>query len=420
MQSIGTRGDIEPFLAQAEILSRHGHEIGCCFPEQFRKLVQGLGYEFYGLDRRFLEMLESQTGQSVMGGSENSWKRFQNFFKLASRGLKLQDNLIAQQLYSLQNFKPEKVIFHPKCVFPILWEIAYPGTTIMICPLPCALHEVRELSTMTFSGNANYGTFLNLLSHRLVNTIRAGVFNRITRKYRKHLPPFRVNAKIIKRTMLHQIPALYTISPSLFPRPTCWPSHLHVTGYFERSQRSNWQPPAELLQFIERHHKILMVTFGSMRNPDPLNKTMSVIEAVTQLNIPTIINTSWGGLEKPEEHPPSICFVSNVPYSWIFPKMHAVVHHGGAGTTHAACKHACPSLIIPHIVDQYFWNQRIAYLKLGPKGLPIKKLNKDRLLPLLQDLWDNDQYKGCAVTISQCMATETKPQAIRSLLQSYS
>jgi UDP:flavonoid glycosyltransferase YjiC (YdhE family) len=96
--------------------------------------------------------------------------------------------------------------------------------------------------------------------------------------------------------------------------------------------------------------------------------------------------------------------------------MYAIVHHGGSGTTHAACKHGCPSLIIPHIVDQFFWNQRIASLGLGPQGVPINQLTKNVVQPLLMDLWQKRSYKENTVKISDEMAQEGRPDIILALL----
>lgn len=405
--SIGTRGDAEPFLALAQILKENGWEVACCFPEQFRGMAEELQITFFPLDKQFLELLEGSSGKIIMGGSGTPWKRFRAFMDLVRSSLKLQNKLIAQQLQAVRDFSPSRIFYHPKCVYPVLWGLGNPGKTIMICPMPCVVHEVRELSTIAFQGNGNYGTFLNTLSYRVVNVIRSWVFNRISRKFREHLPGVKINPAIIRRSILKKTTTFYTFSPSLFPRPSYWDPHLFITGYFERSKTHHWKPHQDLLAFLESYQKILFVTFGSMQNTQPRYKTGAILQVLSKHQIPAIVNTSWGGLEKPSKYPPHIHFVNNIPYEWIFPRMYAVMHHGGSGTTHAACKHGCAQLIIPHIMDQYFWNNRISQLGLGPKGIPIKKLSAPRLEPLLLDLLQNDQYKDQVRDIQQQMASES-------------
>ena len=94
-------------------------------------------------------------------------------------------------------------------------------------------------------------------------------------------------------------------------------------------------------------------------------KTQTILNVLKRNRIAAIINSSWGGLEKIEAASETIHFVNNIPYDWLLPKIYAVVHHGGSGTTHMALKYACPSLVIPHILDQFYWNNIIAKQKLG-------------------------------------------------------
>ena len=67
--SIGTRGDVEPFLAIGEILKEKGHQVICAFPEQFRNLVEDSKMEFASLGTKFIEMLDSDAGKAALGGS---------------------------------------------------------------------------------------------------------------------------------------------------------------------------------------------------------------------------------------------------------------------------------------------------------------------------------------------------------------
>jgi len=125
------------------------------------------------------------------------------------------------------------------------------------------------------------------------------------------------------------------------------------------------------------------------------------------LQIPAIVNVYGGGLQKPAEVESGLFhFVERVPYEWIFPKVYATIHHGGSGTTHMAAKYGCAQLIIPHISDQFLWNQVVADKQLGPKGKSIRKLNEAWFRETLTDLWENPSYKDNALSLSQKMQGE--------------
>ena len=415
--SIGTRGDAEPFLALAEILKNAGWDVVCVFPEQFRTMVEELGITFYGFDKRFLELLEGNTGKTIMGGSGSFWEKFKALINLFRSSWKLQDQLLGTQKELIDDYLPDKIFYHPKCVYPVIWEIVNPGSTIMVCPIPCIVHEVKELTTMGLKGNGNYGPFLNSMSYWVVNWIRTRVFFLMSRKYRKDLSPVKITSNDIYNSLVNKTKTFYSISPSLFPRPPYWSEHLYVTGFLERSKTSHWKPDQDLLTFLSNHQKILLITFGSMKNRDPEAKTKALLNVLSKHHIPAIINTSWGGLTKTNHDPEHVHFVDNIPYDWIFPKMYAVVHHGGSGTTHTACKYGCPSLIVPHIVDQFFWNNRMAALGLGPKGVQINRLSEKSLDVLLIDLWDNPKYKDQARKVQKKMMNEGQPDHFIKLIQ---
>lgn len=150
---------------------------------------------------------------------------------------------------------------------------------------------------------------------------------------------------------------IYTISPTLFPKPNYWDPKVKVLGYHELKRKTDWKPEKALLEFIERNEKTVFITFGSMPNTEPEFRTRVILDILEQNRIPAIINTAAGGLTKPEKFDSElIYFVSQVPYDWFFPKMYAIIHHGGSGTTHLAIKYGCATMAIPHFIDQFVWD----------------------------------------------------------------
>lgn len=399
--SIGSRGDMEPFLAVGELLKARGHEVVCLFPEQFGPMAEESGFRFVSLGPEFIRMLESDTGKTALGGSASTWQKLRAYTKLAGEYGSINRKLMRLQFETIEAERPDRILHHAKALYPLLWGLSRPGRVTLLSPVPYVVHAVKEHSHVVF--NRNLGAVLNRASYQLANY---GLVKTVVKAAGRLGVQPRVKASQIWKS-LSENPTVYTISPTLFKRPRYWPPHWQVLGYHERDKTVAWQPAQELLEFITRHPKFLLITFGSMSNPDPEGKTSVILNTLWQHRIPAIINTAGGGLAEPSAYDrEQVHFVKGIPYDWIFPKTYAVIHHGGSGTTHMALKYGCASLIIPHIIDQYLWNT-VGYKKgVGPKGPPITALKEDTFGSKLLDLWQNPAYKAAAGQMAQLMAKE--------------
>jgi UDP:flavonoid glycosyltransferase YjiC (YdhE family) len=411
--SLGTRGDIEPFLAIAQLLKEKNWDVICVFPEQFRETVEKMELSFRGFSKKFLDILDGEDAKMFMGGYGSVFKRIGFLIKATRVHMKLSKDILALHHDTLKEEKPDRILYHPKCNFSLIWGMAHPSKSILISPIPGVAHTIKDLSII-----GNYGKTLNKLGFWLANNLRAIIVKIGSKRYRGDYPGLKITVSSIKKAMLEKEKTFYAISPSLFPKPDYWPSSAHVVGYYERDKTVDWKPDKELIEFIEKNDKIVFITFGSMSNPNPKEKTRIIVEILKRNNISAIINISWGGLEKTAELLDNIHFVNNLPYDWIFPKMYAVIHHGGSGTTHTALKYACPSLIIPHILDQFYWNKTVSALHLGPKGMSIKNLDEKNFESKLLDLINNESYKRNAKLISEKMISESNKDKLYEMILS--
>ena len=402
--SIGTQGDMEPFLAIGQMLQNRRHQVICVFPEQFRELAEESNLDFFSLGREYIDMLDSDLGKAVFGGSGSRLKKIIANIKLAGASTKINKELLIKQYELIESHKPDRIIYNGKAIYPIIWGLYNRGKAVLISPVPY-VHYVRDHTHLAF--NSNFGLFFNKLTYSLANfglitTVKISakwlnLKNKITRKQ-------------IKDALLSN-KAVYTISPTLFHRPDYWKKNIQVLGYHERNKSVNWQTDKGLNDFLERHknNKILFITFGSMTNPKPEEKTEIILDILERNEIPAVINTAAGGLIKPDKYEfdsERIYFVSSIPYEWIFPKMYGVVHHGGSGTTHTALKYGCASMIIPHILDQFVWNKIIYEKELGPKGIRINKISLKKLEPKILELMNNTSFKKNAEKIAGQMKKE--------------
>lgn len=401
LMSIGTRGDIEPFLAIGETLSRHGHQIVYAIPHQYCHLIPETT-KYYAFTSRFLNLIEGEDGKMVMGGSMGFFK-FKAIVRLFKEGMSVNKILVKEQFNIVKNEEPDLIIHNGKCNYPLLWHLKTGKKIVLISPVPYFIHYVKGFGHTGFS--FYYGEFINKLTYKIAN------FGLVKTIYdaQKILPSSEKKQprKTIKDKLFSQ-KLIYTISPSLFTKPLDWSSNVHVLGYHERDKKLDWHPGEQLIQFTERHNKILFLTFGSMINSNPEDTTQIILNVLSRLQVPTIINIAAGGLVQLKNHIESdfFYFTNQIPYDWAFEKCYGIIHHGGSGTTHSSIKYGCVSMILPHIFDQFGWNNLIAKKGLGPKGLAINKITEQNLKPLIIDLLENQTYKSNAIEIAQKMRRE--------------
>jgi UDP:flavonoid glycosyltransferase YjiC (YdhE family) len=171
---------------------------------------------------------------------------------------------------------------------------------------------------------------------------------------------------------------LYCYSPAVVPKPPDWGEHAHVTGYWFLDHPPDWQPPADLVDFLESGPPPIYVGLGSISSRDPEKTSRIVLDSLRQAGQRGVIATGWGGLSQ-SDLPDEVFVTEAVPHDWLFPRMAAVVHHGGAGTTGAGLRASVPSIIVPVSNDQPFWGRRVKALGAGPAPIPRKRLTADRL-----------------------------------------
>ncbi len=208
---------------------------------------------------------------------------------------------------------------------------------------------------------------------------------------------------------------MYGFSPSIVPRPADWGSHVHVTGYWFNDPENGWRPPAELAHFLDAGPPPVYVGFGSMTDRDPAVVARIVLEALEQTGCRAVVLSGWARLPGVTDRP-GVHFVENVPHDWLFPKMAAVVHHGGAGTTHAGLRAGAPTVVVPFFTDQPFWGARVAELGVGPRPIPRRELSSDRLATALCRVTRDPVMRARASAIgSRIRAEDGVANAVRAL-----
>jgi sterol 3beta-glucosyltransferase len=250
------------------------------------------------------------------------------------------------------------------------------------------------------------GGWLNKKTYAALGLATAS-FNGMIKSWRQEIIGLPAESKVVKGFKMYgrPIPTLYCYSPHVVSVPADWDDSAHVTGYWILDEKRDWQPSPDLTAFLEAGAPPVYVGFGSMVAEDPQKMTRTVIEALQQSGQRGIIATGWGGL-RDADLPPTIFKLQEAPHDWLFPRMAAVVHHGGAGTVAAGLRAGKPTVICPFIADQPFWGNRIRDLGVGPAPISQKKLTVDNLAAAIHTVATDTGMRDRAAILGEKLCAE--------------
>ena len=395
--TFGTQGDIQPYVALARGLARAGHEAVVCTAEGFRRLVEAHGVDFVHMGDEMLELV--QGAMPAMRGPGDVTKLLKSM--TAAMRSSLED-----QWAAAQQVEPTVIVYHPKALggFHIAERLGVVGVASL--PLPF-FTPTREFP-IPFIGHWPLGGRANELSYQ---------FNRFTAlAYGGMINTFR------RRTLgLGRCAGGTTTSttPTVHPYRSCTASagtsdqfRLTIRRTLTSPATGSWtvktpgSPPEELAEFLDRGDPPVYVGFGSMGfAKDADRRREAIVTALARAGVRGVLATGWGGIPAAAADP-NVITIDNAPHRWLFPRVAAVVHHGGAGTTAAGLRAGRPTLICPFLGDQPFWGHQIEQLGAGPKPLPQRQLNADRLTQRIRALVATPGYADRAADIAQRLRSE--------------
>jgi UDP:flavonoid glycosyltransferase YjiC (YdhE family) len=233
-----------------------------------------------------------------------------------------------------------------------------------------------------------------------------------------NLPPIH-STNILALLRKQKTPILYSLSPTITPRPLDWPNYIHMQGYWFLPAPPGWQSSPELETFLCQGSPPIYIGFGSMvyRNPETMGKM--VIEALRLIGQRGILAHGWGGLQVESAAAENLFFLDEAPHKWLFPRVKAVVHHGGAGTTAAVLHAGVPALTIPYMQDQPYWAQRLQQLGVSPNPIPYKKFSVNTFTQQLKLICEDSAFQTRAREISIQIRAEQGVEWAVSTIEAY-
>jgi UDP:flavonoid glycosyltransferase YjiC (YdhE family) len=387
----GSRGDIQPCMILGTELQRAGFSVLLAAPENFGHFIQGHELRFHPLRGDVQQIMAGETGRRFMEtGSANPLQSIRAMrTMLGPIALKMGEDLYeachaADALISLAVFAPlAKTIAEIRRIPLILVE-------------PTPLLPTRAFPAPGWPVQRNLGGFHNRLSGLAMLQVLWQWYRPFVNTFRQRfkLPPY-PSASFYQILTQRTTPLLGAYSPNIIPHPPDWPESVHITGYWFSDADPEWRPAPELEAFLDAGDPPVYVGFGSMSGRRPEHLAAIVLEALAESGQRGVLLTGWGGL-RAISVPENVFVIDSAPHSGLFPRMAAVVHHGGAGTTAEGLRAGVPTVILPFAFDQPFWGARLKALGLGPDPIPQKNLTADRLAQAIQKAVTDPGMKGRA------------------------
>lgn len=382
--TIGSRGDVQPFIALAQGLTQAGHIPTLASHPIMRSLVESHGVTFapIGPDidlAREVAAIRHQARNPAIG---------------LIKGMRFGFDMLERSHADILALGQEAdLVVVPTAVAAgkneaELLGLPYLSVTLMPWAIPWDDPQRPLFKRMV------YGVI-----DRLISLITTLPLNRIRRQL--GLPP--VGKAGFTSTRLNLVP----VSPLVFAPNPHWESQHRIVGFWFAEPPSAWQPPTDLLAFLENGEPPLLISLGAMSlgEDGALESANLFVEAVQQAEVRAIIQGWESGIGKLTLSP-TVHAAKSLPHSWLLQHCAGVVHHGGFGTTAASLRAGVPQLFIPHIADQFFWGERVQQLGVGLPFIPRSKLNRSRLAIALKELSNNVGLHNSASALGEQIRTE--------------
>ena len=180
-----------------------------------------------------------------------------------------------------------------------------------------------------------------------------------------------------------------------------------MTGYWFANEPPGWMPDEDLLAFLEAGDAPVVITLGAMSTggADAVQMAVLVTAAIKQADCRAIVQ-GWPEAADVFATQSNMLHAGSIPHNWLFNRASAIVHHGGFGTTAATFRAGKPGIVIPHIIDQFLWGQKVAELSVGPEPIPRSKLTVENLAAALKQAQIDEQMQSCAGQLGEQIRQE--------------
>lgn len=396
--TLGSRGDVQPYVALGVEALKYNHEVVICTGESFKSFIEDNNIEFAKADLDLMALLQTEAGQEVFN---NGTKHIIKAMKYAKEKVNPAYRKTMEQFYNCAK-NADIIIYHPKSFGAQDLALKLDIPCICISPVPF-IYPIEEFPNLVVYSQGSLGKYINKLTYipikyadasniKEINDFRKNVLNMPTRK--SGIYAYSINNK--------PIPIVYPISKYLFEDVKTWDNRVYLPGFIFLENKEE-KLDKEIYEFISKGSKPIVVSFSSMplKNPHKFKETL--VKALSKSNNRAIVLTGVSGMNFENEE--NILAVPSAPHNMLFPLSKGIMHHGGVGTMASALKAGKPQLIMPFSVDQPFWANRLYKLGYAIKPLSENSLTVEDLINSFKEM-DKEEYINSATEIMKKLNSE--------------
>ena len=397
IQTWGSNGDIRPMLALADGLQKAGHQVTLVVSSidnhsyhricekmriVYRQMPEHIDFNMQDFAQRSFRMHPLQWLRALLDEA---------FFPCEQAVYQAAQQLVADNDYVIGHH-----FLYPLKLAALQQQKPFFSVTLCHAGIPNP-----NIPPFSFP---DLGCHINKLSWKLLDVL----FNWALKKPLSRLwleageiPPANMLTELLTSQQLN----LVAVDPLFCPSSKHWQPHHQICGFLNLTEDAqHWTIPAKLAEFLDNGAPPVYMTFGSLQQAVPDWSMELFLEAVTLAGCRAIIQTSS------KRYPADsiidqVYFIGRHPHQPLFKHCVAIIHHGGAGTTHAATRSGCPSVVVPFMDEQLFWAIQLQSLGLAGKPLPAKKVSAVTLATGIRTILDSKTMQDNAKQASQVMQT---------------
>jgi UDP:flavonoid glycosyltransferase YjiC (YdhE family) len=412
--AIGSRGDVQPIVALGRGLLDAGYAVRMVTLASFESMVRGQGLEYFPVEGDAQALTNEMMLTGMKGNGLNLLAMYRGIMRtfgaitqsyqesFAADVLRDSDAILSQLPGGFYGYDLAEALKVPYIALSVIPQEVTGAFPLSLLPVQVSLGHWYNRLTYAIGQQLAWHPFRNS-----INTFRGQL----------GLPPASFWWGNMRRMKQERVPVVQGFSEYVIPVQPDWGDHVHTTGYWVLDE-SGWEPSEALLKFLEAGEPPVFIGFGSMPVPDPGVTTRLILEALQRSGRRGVLHAGWAKLGA-VELPDHVFLLDYAPYAWLFPRMVAIIHHGGSGTTGFALRSGVPSMVVPFTGDQPFWGKRSFELDVGHAAIPFAKLNADNLAAAIEVMTGNSEMRRKALTLRDAMVDEKGIERAVEVIQRY-
>lgn len=389
--AVGSRGDVAPLTGVGVALQRAGHTVSVAAYTPFGDMITGCGLGFRNLP--------AEVELAADGAEVKPMKGLAAFASPAGMRKLGHDILaaVADEHADIALLSP----FAEMAGHPWTEANAIPSLGVRLQPL-----SATAAYPPTVLGAWSAGPAANRAIAQAGSWLVDRIYGHVVADLRRELRLPRASARDLRRRRTTaKWPILHGYSQLVAPRPTDWRSGLDVTGYWWSPKSGDWTPPADLTSFLSDGPAPVFVGLGSMMvTPARAEKLSDIIrQAARRAGVRVLVQAGWAGLNTVDD---AVMTIGDTPHDWLFPRVSAVAHHCGAGTTAAGLRAGIPAIALPAYGDGPFWASRLTALGVAAATISQRRLDADRLASAMRTAVGDAQLRERARRLGAAITAE--------------